>query len=297
MAKPRDTTRLCGVRRVLDFNRMNRPLWSSFRITLPPDTMLDGYLCDTLPKLLDDWTANGALQLWNFERECDGPQEFQLRVLGSLVGPRACAQLQAQPGVCAIPEVAVHGGPPLESVAAQAANELLAECSSRIALETIRLTGRNAGQRLSIAWDCMAASLLATRVSATAMTSFLDHYTGHTPRAMPAALPGPGAAWWRNVRCTREMPAVSAMLSRWICGVEVLLAELDRLHAADALCTPVPGEHAYGLLVRDVLGWHMRMHNNRLGIGLALDRRLAQLLRQAVQGAERAPLPTFIRRH
>lgn len=297
MAKQRDTTRLCGVRRVLDFNRMNRSLWSSFRITLPPDIVLEEYLCDTLSMLVAGWTANDALRLWNFERECDGQQAFQLQVLGSLVGSRACAQLQVQPGVWAIPAVAVRGAPPLESKAAQTANALLADCSSRIALETIRLTGRNAGQRLSIAWDCMAAALLATGVSATAMTGFLDHYAGQTARAMPAALPGPGAAWWRYVRCTREMPAASALLSRWISGVEALLGELDRLHAADALCTNGPCEQAYGLLVRDALGWHMRMHNNRLGIGPALDRRLAQLLRQAAEGAARVPPPTFIRRH
>lgn len=193
------------------------------------------------------------------------------------------------------PEIPRYGG-----VHAIGASEQLFELSSRLALSVCKASGASQSARLSAAFMLMATAVLACGEDLDGVGAYFERYgavwTGGADAPPAAATPAPTDEQGRRLLQLKQDADAGwqerSVHTAWGAGVQRLAERLRLLHARGELTTPIDGSVSVGErmcrhAVLGIVGSHIHMLNNRLGIPPMGETLLARMLGGAVHSLKR----------
>lgn len=315
--------------------RAGQDKWLSVHVFLADPVQAERYLRERLDPAIRRWRDAGVLDRWFFIRYWEGGPHLRIRVSGRIAGDEdgvvgALAEgidgyrsgdppareeyyrahsldgrqvdLDELPwfedGTVARidyePEITRYGGEH-----ALAASETLFGLSSRIALDTCRLTEGQPAGRLSVAFALMAVAILASGEGLTGVAEYCRHYGAYWEsragrEAAEVAVPPPGREQLALLRRLEAQAAAGredgSVHAAWGAGIRGLAEHLRELHREGRLVSPYSGratvgEEACRWAVLGIVGSQVHMLNNRLGVPPAGERLLAGALARAAEAA------------
>lgn len=199
------------------------------------------------------------------------------------------------------PELQRYGG-----VEAVRASERLFAQSSALAIALTRATSGDLARRMATALPLMAATLLSTGRDAAGVAVFFrtyaDFWAGYSDanRSLAAQI-AVGEAQPSLVAALARLTggAATGPVAAWAKAVESFVAELAEIRGAGLLrspfdSSPVRDDMAFRNAVDSILGSHIHMLNNRLGIVPAGELILATNIARAAASLAAAPPATLM---